>query len=124
MWLCLRWSGTQKSLAKLEGAEGDLKLALERRSRLQAALQKYQELKIVHKSGSEGRTTEGCSSSSRCGGQQGRGHGDQGTAHTDSTTDWAFSKPWSAVEEESADPTSLAAQLKAQQRKTAGAQPP
>lgn len=103
-----------QSLAKLDGAARDLRLALERRSRLQTALQKYKELKIVD--GKESHdVSEKTGSSSKGGCQHSRASGEQIATHADSRTEWAFIKPLSALDE--VDPTSLAAQLKARQQK-------
>lgn len=99
-----------QSLAKLGGAAGDLRLALERRSRLQAVLQKYKELKIVD--GKESHdVTEKTGSSSKGGCWRSRASGEQSATHSDSKAEWAFTKPLSALDE--VDPTSLAAQVKA-----------
>ena len=110
-----------QSLARLEGAAGDLRLALDRRSRLQAALQKYKELKIVDRKECHDETEEASTSKGGC--QPDRASREQTATHSNSKTEWAFSKPSSALDEESEDPTSLAAQLKARQGKTVAAQP-
>lgn len=55
-------------------------------------------------------------SSSNGDSQLSRASREQAATHSDSRTEWAFSKPLSGLDE--LDPTSLAAQLKARQRKS------